>query len=88
MTLNEYVEKITQEIKDSASKQKALSVVEKAQRVLNDSKIAKSAQEQFWIDLYESLGGSREFIAESQDAAALSAIISAAKAVIAEKANK
>ncbi len=88
MTLNEYLKKILKQIQDSSSEAEAISVVEKAQKVLDDSNISESSKEQFWIDLYEELGGDYILVMESQGSSALSEIIAAAKTVIAQKLKK
>lgn len=85
MITNEYVKKIAEEITTCSSEQEALAIVEKAQRVIDRSNISTSSKKQFWIDLYEELGGDLSWVLESQDSSALSAIIDAAKAAIANR---
>lgn len=88
MTPNEYLNKISKEIRECLTDKQAIEVVEKAERVLDNSNISESSKKQFWVDLYEELGGESSWVCESQDSAALSAIINAAKAIIALKAKK
>ncbi|WP_412521893.1 hypothetical protein [Shewanella algae] len=88
MTPNEYMKKISKQITNSSSEEEAIALIEKAQRVIDNSKISTTSKEKFWIDLYEELGGEHSWACESQDSSALSAIIAAAKAAIAKKANK
>ncbi|EMS7736102.1 hypothetical protein V9R48_003521, partial [Vibrio cholerae] len=52
------------------------------------SKISEDAQRQFWADLYRKLGGGQEVLLEKQGADSLSAILDAAKRVIAQKVKK
>ena len=85
MTIDEYVKKIAKQIGQSSSKEEALEIIEKAQRVIEKSDISESSKKRFWVDLYESMGGDLTATCESQDSAALSAIISAAKAAIAQR---
>lgn len=88
MTVNEYVKKIAEEIGKSSSKSEAVAIVEKAQRVIDNSDISAVSKSRFWVDLYEELGGDLSWACESQDSSALSAIIDAAKSAIAQKTSK
>jgi hypothetical protein len=88
VTVDEYVKKIAEQITQSSSEEEALEVVEKAQRVIEKSDISNSSKKRFWVDLYESMGGDLTYTSESQDSAALSAIIDAAKAAIAQRVKK
>ncbi|MGR2821687.1 hypothetical protein ABMX69_11000 [Vibrio vulnificus] len=88
MTLNEYLNHVEEKLLQSGSKEEAISIVETAQETLTKSAISDDSQKQFWIDLYEKLGGDLEVALEKQGGDALSNIISAAKKVIADKAKK
>lgn len=90
MTVYEYAVKIRNRIKDCKSIDQAREILVEAQKVIEKSKISPSSREKFWIELYNSLDysirmdGSLYYTSESQDASALSAIIAAAKQVIAQ----
>jgi len=82
------MKKIAGQINSCTSESEARAIVEKAQQVIDDSNISIASQKQFWIDLYEELGSDLTYTCESQDSSALSAIIDAAKAAIAQKTSK
>lgn len=88
MTLYEYLKEVENKIYKAGSCQSAIQIVEEAQNVLTKSNISSQSQKQFWIDLYEKLGGDLNVALEKQGGDALSNIIAAAKQVIAEKAKK
>lgn len=88
MTLYEYLKEVENKIYKAGSRQSAIQIVEEAQNVLTKSNISSQSQKQFWIDLYEKLGGDLNVALEKQGGDALSNIIAAAKQVIAEKAKK
>lgn len=95
MSTDEYLKKISQEIQKSESNQQVIEVLEKAQRVLDNSQILEVSKKKFWVDLYNDIENDfqpkteRFLIAvESQDGSALSDIIAAAKAAIALKVKE
>jgi len=88
MTINEYLNQVEQNLQNSTSREEALRIVSSAQSVLVESKISEQTQKQFWIDLYNNLGGDQDLILEKQGGDSLSSILAAAKRVIAEKVQK
>lgn len=88
MTVDDYVKKISEQIGQSSSEVEAVAIVEKAQRVIDKSDISESSKKRFWVELYDELGGDLSYVSESQDSSALSAIINAAKAAIAQRVKK
>ncbi|EPF2550339.1 hypothetical protein ACSL9F_003531 [Vibrio cholerae] len=88
MTLNDYLNQTEQKLRNASNREEAESIVHSAQSVLNTSKISEDAQSQFWADLYRKLGGGQEVLLEKQGADSLSAILDAAKRVIAQKVKK
>jgi len=82
MTVDEYLKQIAIEIQGADSPDGAVRIVEKAERVLAKSSISEKSKEKFWVGLYDEFGGELSSVCESPSAAALSAIVSAAKAAI------
>ncbi|MCK4819856.1 hypothetical protein KA005_29090 [bacterium] len=88
MTHNEYRNKVFGQIKTSNTRLEVIDVIENAQKVLDDSNTSESSQKQFWVELYEQLGGDDFVLLEKQAGSSLSDIVAAAKSVIAQKAKK
>lgn len=88
MTINEYCEKVVSLLKKCQTEKEAISVLDTAQKVLDSSNISSASQKQFWIELYEALGGDDYVLIEKQAGSALSDIVSAAKKVIAQKVKR
>ncbi|WP_419227628.1 hypothetical protein [Alteromonas sp. OM2203] len=88
MTIDEYRKKILGLLKASSSEQEVRSVLKTADEVLKDSDISESSKKQFWVDLYEDLGGDDYVLMEKQASSSLSAIVAAAKEVIAKKVKE
>jgi hypothetical protein len=84
MTIDEYRVKILGLLKACSSEKEARSILNNADKVLDNSDISESSKKKFWINLYENLGDEYALI-EKQASSSLSAIIAAAKEVIAKK---
>ncbi len=84
MTATEYKDKILNEICNASSVEDVKDIINKADNVVNNSDISNLSKNKFWIDLNNDL--LKESISlEEQAGSSLSAIISAAKAIIASK---
>lgn len=84
MTVDEYIKKIAAEIQGAGSANDAVRIVEKAGRVLDSSSISDRSKDKFWAGLYNEFGAELSATCESQSAAALAAIVAAAKMAIAQ----
>ena len=86
MTVNEYSKKISDEIYEKPDDY--LIIIEKAEKVLSDSKIKPESQSKFWVDLYNDIDTKPIATNESQGVDEFNKLIQAAKKVIKDKINK
>ncbi|AUT91690.1 TPA: hypothetical protein ACKRKP_000790 [Proteus mirabilis] len=85
MTITEYAKKIADKLANSPSNYR--SILDEAERVINNSHLSDLDIKQFWIELYREYESRPRTITEKQGSSELDKIIDAAKAIIAKKAN-
>ncbi|CAM3199852.1 hypothetical protein [Komagataeibacter xylinus] len=85
MTINEYLNLLIKEIRNSGNEGMAIEIIKKAQINITKSKIRKETEDKFWIDLYNKIGIEDQLSTESYGVSALSNIISAVKSEISKK---